>query len=478
MIYRFAITAAMILISQATSAQYYQSDFPPEEFRGRWETLFDAIGDDAVALLQGAPSTRGFEFPRQANNFYYLSGVETPHSYLWLDGRTRTVVLFLPPRNARLEQSEGRVLSAGDETLVKELVGVDEVRGTDEMTSQWFETALGKPKATVFTPFAPAERYAQSRHELERANADIGNDMWDGRLPREERLIGLLRTRSPGLQIRDLSPILDDMRTIKSKREIALVRRASQIAGLGLMEAMRSTAPGVYEYQLDAAARYLFLLKGARLDGYRSITASGTENIANWHYYRNNRKLEAGDLVLMDYAPDYGYYVSDIGRVWPANGKYSPEQRELLQVILQYRNELLARIRPGVTTDSIVESAKVAMHRYFDSYPFSKPRYDAAAREMVDNGSGAFSHLVGLAVHDVGSYRDKPLRPGTVFSVDPTLRVPDENLYLRYEDVVLVTDSGVENFTEFLPSELSDIEAMVQESGVVQTVPGEEDQLE
>jgi Xaa-Pro aminopeptidase len=97
---------------------------------------------------------------------------------------------------------------------------------------------------------------------------------------------------------------------------------------------------------------------------------------------------------------------------------------------------------------------------------------------MVDNGSGAFSHLVGLAVHDVGSYRDKPLRPGTVFSVDPTLRVPDENLYLRYEDVVLVTDSGVENFTEFLPSELSDIEAMVQESGVVQTVPGEEDQLE
>lgn len=474
MIIRYLIAAVMLLIAQGASAQYYQTDFSPEEFRARWEELFDAIGEDAVALLQGAPSTRGFEFPRQTNNFYYLSGIETPHSYLWLDARTRKVVLFLPPRNARLEQSEGRVLSAADAALVKTLVGVDEVRGTDEMTPDWLSKALGKPSAILYTPFAPAERYAESRHELERANANISNDMWDGQLPREERLIGLLRTRNAGLQIRNLSPILDEMRTIKSKREIAMLRRASQIAGLGLMEAMRSTAPGVFEYQLDAAARYIFLLNGARLDGYRSITASGTENIANWHYYRNNRKLEAGDLVLMDYAPDYGYYVSDIGRVWPVNGKYSPEQRQLLQVILHYRNELLKRIRPSVTPDSIVQSAKVAMHSYIDSYPFSKASYKAAAQEMVDNGSGAFSHLVGMAVHDVGSYRHEPLRAGLVFSVDPTLRVPEENIYLRYEDVVVVTDSGVENFTDFLPSELSDIEATVQENGVVQTVRAEE----
>jgi Xaa-Pro aminopeptidase len=237
------------------------------------------------------------------------------------------------------------------------------------------------------------------------------------------------------------------------------------------MEAIRSTVAGAYEYQLDAAARYAFLVNGARLDGYRSITASGTENIANWHYYRNTGQLQSGDLVLMDYAPDYHYYVSDIGRMWPVNGNFSATQRELLEPILRYRNELLARIRPGVTPASILEEAEQAMEAWFEANPFSKPRYETAARDMVENGRGAFSHLVGMAVHDVGSYVDIPLRPGTVFSVDPTLRVAEENLYLRYEDTVVVTQTGVENFTDFLPSELDDIEALMQEEGILQKVP-------
>ena len=157
---------------------------------------------------------------------------------------------------------------------------------------------------------------------------------WDGRLPRESRFIELLQFRNRGAEIRNLSPILDELRAIKSPREIALIRRASQLAGLGLMEAMRSTEPGVYEYQLDAAARYIFLVNDAKLEAYRSITAAGTENINNMHYYRNAKRLEDGELVLMDYAPDYRYYVSDIGRVWPVNGTYAPWQRELLQFTL------------------------------------------------------------------------------------------------------------------------------------------------
>ena len=173
----------------------------------------------------------------------------------------------------------------------------------------------------------------------------------------------------------------------------------------------------------------------------------------------------------MDYAPDYRYYVSDIGRMWPVNGTFSSPQRELIQVILQYRNELLKRIRPGVTTDQILADARQAMDEYLSDYRFSKPTYEAAARLMIERGSGAFSHTVGLAVHDVGGYRDAPLIAGQVFSVDPTLRVPEENLYMRYEDTVLVTDDGVENFTDFLPSELDDIEALMREDGVLQKVP-------
>src|SRR5574341_211634 len=307
------LLAALLGAAGSAIAQHYQSDFPPEEFRARWAAVFEKIGNEAVAVVQGVPLANGYQLPRQSNSIYYLSGIETPHAYLRLDGRTRSTTLYLPPRNERLERSEGKVLSAADAELVKRLTGVDEVLSTEAMGASW-PLGDGKP-AAIYAESAPAEGYAQSRYELLAADTSIANDFWDGRLSRERRFVELLRTRHPRAQLQDLSPILDELRGVKSPREIALIRRASQLAGLGVMEAIRSTEPGVYEYQLDASCRYVFLLNDARLDGYRSITASGIANIWNAHYYRNSKKLEAGDLVLMDYAPDYRYYVSDIGRM-------------------------------------------------------------------------------------------------------------------------------------------------------------------
>ncbi|HSB62466.1 MAG TPA: Xaa-Pro peptidase family protein [Vicinamibacteria bacterium] len=461
--------AALALAALPGVAQHYQSDFPPAEFRARWERLLEAIGPDAVAVVQGAPLTNGFQLPRQSNSFYYLCGVETPGAYLRLDGRTRKVTLYLPPRDERLERAEGKVLSAADAELARRLTGVDEVLSTEAMGASW---PLGDARgAALFAESAPAEGHAQSRGELQGADAAIAADPWDGRLPRQSRFAELLRVRHPRSALRDLTPVLDALRAVKSPREIAMVRRASQIAGLGLTEAIRSTEPGVFEYQLDAAARYVFLLNDARLDAYRSITASGVENVNNMHYYRNTRRLAAGDMVLMDYAPDYRYYVSDVGRMWPADGRYRPWQRELLQLVLDYRNAVLARIRPGVTPERVQAEAKAAMEAVFARTRFSKPIYEAAARRLVDTGGGVFSHTVGMAVHDVSGYREG-LEPGHVFSVDPQLRVPEEGLYLRYEDTVVVTENGVENFTAFLPSELDALEALSRETGIVQSVPG------
>jgi Xaa-Pro aminopeptidase len=467
---RGLLAGLYILVSPvASSAQHYQADFPPEEFKARWAKVYDAIGAEAVAVVQGAPLTNGFQLPRQSNTFYYLSGIETPGSYLVLDGRSRRATLYLPPRNERLERSEGKVLSADDAQQVKTLTGADDVRSTAAMAEAW---PLGAAAATtIYVESAPAEGHAQSRGELRAADAAIAADSWDGALPRHGRFAELVRARNPRVAVKDLTPILDTMRGVKSPREIALVRRASQIAGLGLMEAMRSTQAGVYEYQLDAAARYVFLLSDARLDAYRSITASGTANINNGHYFRNSSMLKDGDLVLMDYAPDYRYYVSDIGRVWPVSGRYLPWQRELLQFILEWRNAVLSRIRPGVSPQDVYAQAREAMQPVLARTRFSKPAYEAAARKMLETGGGTFSHTVGMAVHDVGSYRDGPLQPGQVFSVDPQLWVPEENLYLRYEDTVAVTETGVENFTAFLPSELDEMEALVREQGIVQKLP-------
>ena len=445
---------------------YYQSHFPSEEFKARWQKVFDQIGDRAVAIVQGAPLTNGFTLPRQSNEFYYLSGIETPGAYLLLDGRTRKATLVMPPRNERLERSEGKVLSADDGELVKQLTGVDAIASTKSMGEEWLNELMKAPAPTIYTMFTPAEGNAQSRFELQNANAAIAADYWDGRVSREAHFVNLLRTRAPRAEVRDLTAILDEMRSVKSPREIALIRRASQLAGLGILEAIKSTKAGLYEYQLDAAARYIFLAGGARLEGYHSITAAGTANIWNGHYYRNNAQLKDGDLVLMDFAPDYGYYTSDVTRMWPINGKYSPVQRELLQFVLDYRNTVLKLIRPGVTTKEILEQARAAMEPVLQRTKFSKPVYEQAARKMVETGGGTLSHPVGMAVHDDGPYNRDALKPGHVFSIDPQLWVPEENLYIRYEDVIVITANGYENFTDFLPTELNELEKLVGQGGI------------
>jgi Xaa-Pro aminopeptidase len=464
-------------VAHAQGEPFYQSHFPPEEFRGRWAKIIEKIGPNAVAIVQGAPQTNGFILPRQTNEFYYLSGIETPGSYLLLDGATRKAILCLPARDARLESAEGRVLSAADAELVKKFVGVDEVWSTKQLTPEAIRGLLKGEAPAIHTPFAPAEGAGQSRDTLRMGNAAIANDPWDQRPTRESHFAELLRTRIPNVEVKDLSLILDGLRSIKSPREIALIRRASQLAGLGIIEAMKSTRPGVYEYQLDAAARYVYIVNGARLEGYRSIIAGGTANIWNMHYYRNDAALRDGDLVLMDYAPDYAYYTSDVARMWPVNGKFSPQQRELLGFVLEYRNAIMKRIRPGVTPRAIQAEAKEAMEPVFSRTKFSKLEYEKAARNLVERGGGVFSHTVGMAVHDAASYGRGalPLAAGQVFSVDPQMRVPEEKLYIRYEDVVVVTEKGVENFTDFLPAELEEIEKVVgsgSQGGIVQKVPG------
>ena len=459
----------LLIVFSGLWSQHYQVDFPPEEFKARWKGVFEQIGDEAVAVVQGFPLSNGFIMPRQTNTFYYLSGIETPHAYILLDGRDKTVTLYMPSRNEGLERSEGRILNADDEILIKKLVGVDAVFSTDDMREN-FPPGLDRG-TVIYTMFTPAEGQGQSRYELEVANASIAADPWDGRVSREGRLVQLLRTRNRRNEVKDLTPIIDNLRSVKSPNEIALIRRASQLAGLGLIEAIKSTEPGVWEYQLDGIARYVFLINGARLEAYRSITASGTANISNGHYYRNDSQLKSGDMVLMDYAPDFRYYVSDIGRMWPVNGTYEPWQRELLQIILEYRNVVLDIIRPGIMTEQVLVEARQRMKPIMKRYKFSKKIYQVAAEKMLRTGGGILSHPVGLAVHDDGPYRHGPLKVGHVFSVDPQMWVPEENLYLRYEDTIVVTEDGNENFTEFLPSELDELEELVREKGMLQSFP-------
>ena len=154
--------------------------------------------------------------------------------------------------------------------------------------------------------------------------------------------------------------------------------------------------------------------------------------------------------------------------MWPVTGTYSSSQRELLQIILEYRNVILDILRPGITPEQVIDEAAEMMEPIMRKYKFSKNIYRKAAEKMIKTGGGVLSHPVGLAVHDNGTYKKDVLKVGHVFAVDPQMWIPDENLYLRYEDTIVITDEGNENFTDFLPSELNELEDLVKEKGMLQ----------
>jgi Xaa-Pro aminopeptidase len=449
---------------------YFQTDFTKAEFAERRDRVYDAIGDNAFALIQGAADVKGFALFRQSNSFYYLSGFEAPHAYLLLNGRNRTATLYLPHQDPGRERNEGKTWAAEDAEQIIVSTGVDAVKPIEQMGRDWIWGALFRPPHPVlYTPFSPAETGTDSRDELLRYQASVMNDPWDGRPSREGRFIQLLRERYPQMEIKNLSPTLDKMRNIKSPAEIELIRRASQLSGLGLMEAIRSTEPGVFEYQLETCARYIHQINGAERDGYTAIVGGGT-NAWMGHYFRNQDALKDGDMVLMDFAPEYHYYTSDVTRMWPVNGKFTAEQLELYNFVVAYRTALMKQIKPGVEVNEVLDRAALEMRQYIDNHTFSKPHYQKAVEAALDF-RGHMQHPVGMAVHDVGNYKATPLQVGEVFAVDPMIWVPEEKLYVRVEDVVVVTDTGMENFTDFVPVAPAAIEALMQEQGILSFRP-------
>lgn len=429
-------------------------NLPAEEFVARRARIMDAVGSDGSALLQGAPMPRGYVRFRQTNDFYYCCGLETPQSYLLLDGARRRSALFLPWRG-KAQLGEGAPPGAEDEDLVRRITGVEAVCPLGQLSAHLAGVRV------IYTPHAPAEVRGANRPDLYMADKAISEDAWDGRPSREQSLIALLRTRLPGVTVRDLTPILDELRSIKSVRELNCLRRSGRLCALAVREAMRATSSGVREYQLGALANYIYLLHGARGEGYRPIIAAG-DNIWHVHYFRCDAPLEEGQLVLMDMAPECDYYTSDIGRMWPVGGTYSTWQRELYGFVVEYHKVLLAHIRPGVTPDQVMDEAATEMARVWEGWPFGKEVRREGARRTLEF-RGHLSHPVGMAVHDDGDYHQRPLLPGTVFAVDPQMWIPEERLYIRVEDTVAVRTDGIENLTRAAPLDLDDVETLMRD---------------
>jgi Xaa-Pro aminopeptidase len=458
-----ALTAAPLAAQPVVGAV-----FPPAEFAERRAALFRRLGD-GVAVLAGTTDRPGEQPLRQGNQFYYLTGVVEPQALLLLDGRTRRTTLFLRPRDERrVTRMYGPMLVPGDSAA--QATGVDAVVDRATFAAAFADATrdAARDGRVVYTPFRPEVLGSASSGDGVRLAKTTRDDPWDGRPSREEAFRARLQAAAPGVTVRDLDPILDTLRGTKSPREIAVIREATRITGAAVVEAMRDARPGVPEYALQADAEFVFKRGGAYGAAYFALVATGTNTLYS-HYHRNTAELRDGDLVQFDYAPDFDYYVSDVTRVFPANGRFTPRQREFYGAYLALYRALLGAIRPHATPADIVASALPAMDSILATYRFTDDHIRAAATRFVASFRGrrvtSLGHTIGMEVHDV-PYPTPTLEPGQVFTIEPAMTIPEEHLGIRLEDVLLVTDTGVENLSADVPVEIADIERVMAEPGL------------
>ena len=453
--------------SAADGPPLFSTSLPKEEFAARRAALLQKIGD-GVVVMQGATETSPYEKFRQSNQFYYLTGVETPRAILVVDGRAKSTTLYLNPTNEQMERSEGPLLGPG--AAAEALTGIERVlpRGDFDKAA---ESLAGR---TVYTTVR-GETVLMGTPDRANAHARARDaDPWDQRPSREAWFRTRLSAKAPGARFENVDDILDEMRMIKSPREIALLRESSRIAGLAMMEAMRSAEPGMYEYEIEAIGDYVFKKHNAIGPAYFGLVATG-KNSAWPHYHAAQAQMKAGDLVLFDYAPDFHYYTSDVTRMFPASGKFSADQRELYGIYVKLYNAIMTSIRPGLTSEILKDVVK-KMDAAMASHSFADPKNREAASRFVESyrarlasprPGGTLGHMVGMEVHDV-TRNFTVYEPGMVFTIEPALTIPGDRVYVRLEDMILITPTGYENLSGFVPIGIDAIEKLMAEPGIAQ----------
>ena len=467
---RLAVVLSLALAAVVHSQQaltgpeappWFSDVFPKEEYAARRAAVMQQIGD-GVAIVQGA-AEKPAEAPfRQNNQFFYLTGVEVPRAFVVIDGRTKRSTLYLPD-SARRARMWGPMLEPDGDAA--RITGIENVVPREQLEAA--VAAFGQDSRVIYTPFRPEVLGSGSAGDatgFARANAQ---DPWDGRQSREQAFIDHVKARAPQAQLKDLDPIVDGLRFLKSPREIAVIREATRITGLAIVEAMRETAPGRFEYELQAAAEYIFKKHGAQGAAYFALVATGKNTIFS-HYHRGMARLADGDLVQFDYAPDYKYYVSDVTRVFPANGKFTAWQREYYTSYLRLYQALMTSIKPNVPVREIIADAVKKMDGVLTTFTFTDPKIRQAATAFVEryrkSTANSLGHTIGMEVHDV-TRRTDTLVAGQLFTIEPAMQIPDLGLGLRLEDAILMTETGYENLSASVPVEVEAIEKTMAERG-------------
>lgn len=417
-------------------------EFSPSEYAARRERLMDRIPDGVAVVLGSLRGPLQNEF-LQNNEFVYLSGVKLPRAVLVVDGvRRRSTLLYTT--SERYLRNEGLTLELLESPTG--ITGVDAHAPADQLGAVLAEATAGA--RALYTPLDP-----------EGPPQEVDTDSeWDGRPTREARFAEALGEHFPGLDVRDLTPTLWELRRIKSAAEADVLRTASQITARAMTEVMRAARPGMWEYELSALFEYACKREGCRRVFDYNVIIASAENHPYLHYYRHDRQLVDGDFLVVDSGADYRDYDSDTSISFPVNGRFSPRQREIYKACLAVSKACLPLYRPGVTAYQMGEAARQKLEA--DGHDLTK---DAFTRLRFFR-EGGVTHHVGLATHDAGGSdkpKDEPLKPGEVIACDVFATFPEEELGVRVESIVLITENGHEDFSADVPREIDEIETLV-----------------
>ena len=430
-------------------------------FAARRRRLLELVGDTGAAVFPAAPvriRNNDVEHAyRQDSDFYYLTGFEEPRSVLVLTnahGEHRSV-LFVQPRDPTRESWDGPRLGA--EGAVREL-GVDAAFPIAEL----------------------AERLPAYLEGVEALHYPVGEGHpFDSKLFAAVRAARQRARRSgrafPTIFIGPLHGV-HEMRLKKDDGELEAMRAAAAVTVEAHRRAMRVARPGMHEYEVQAELDRVFRSSGCERTAYDSIVGSGA-NATILHYRSNRRRMEAGDLLLIDAGCELDYYASDVTRTFPVSGRFTEPQRALYQLCLDAQLAAIDATRPGATLDTIHETATRVIAAGLIELGLLSGTLDAVMEERryKDFFMHKTSHWLGMDVHDVGAYftdgEPRRLEPGMVLTVEPGIYVATDaevdeqwrGIGIRIEDDLLVTEAGHENLTRAVPKTIDEIEALMGE---------------
>jgi Xaa-Pro aminopeptidase len=441
----------LLLLPHTVAAQ----DFDKAEFAGRRAKLLAKIPDGIAVILGGIEHPYPLRF-RQSPDFYYLTGLEEPGMVLILNGVTKNVAVFA------VKRPEFGGPSATPQ--LRDVKSAQDRYGIAVLPMESFYTFLGFAGSNaavekLYLQLTPPDAQIHARFEAQLFAAQALDHPLFGQRQPYAAAIDRIREAESHLEAADVSPQLDELRWVKTPYEIERLRRSGRMGAEATAEAIRGTRPGMYEYEIAAAAQYVSTRLGADGDAFPPIVPSGPLTPIV-HYMENRRRMQAGEIVYIDYGSDWEYYTSDITRTWPVSGRFTADQEKMYRCVLEARNAIIAAMKPGATLNTLKDAAEQVYqrHGYRDAFL----------------GSGRYiGHFVGIAVHDVGgisgAWLEKPFVPGVVFNVEPILQFPEQKIHIRLEDTVVLTDNGPENLTAAVPAEVDPLYALIKEKGVNST---------